>query len=135
MDSGNFLNLVSDSYYNELAASQNYLIMAEKAPTEEARRLHLQSSQDEYRHAEDFEEIYLNITGKEPSPSNLQPISAQQRSYIEYLMDQLFDEWKDANKYKYMYLLTTNPEYCDPLFNATLDEITHTLLDTYLINY
>lgn len=135
MDSGIFLNLVLESYYDELAASHNYLLMAEKAPTEEARRIHIQSSRDEYRHAENFQEIYEDLTGKEPSPTDLQPISTEQTSYVDNLKDQLFDEYTDTNKYKYMYLLTANSEYRNTLFNAMQDELTHTLLDTYLLNY
>ncbi|MCR4441287.1 MAG: ferritin-like domain-containing protein [Peptococcaceae bacterium] len=136
LDDQNFTWLVLESYYGELEANQRYLKMADLAPSEEARRIVYMNAQDESRHAEAFEEIYEQLTGKEPPPDSTGMKTPQAgATFDELLQLQLFDEYADARKYKNMYLMTANPVYRDILFNAAQDELRHVLLDNYLLNY
>jgi len=127
-----FAELVLDSYYDELGAYARYMRMAGLAPTEEARRIVTMNAQDEFRHAESFEDIYKELTGAQPPPRGMY-VTDPEESFEGLLRLQLADELADTAKYKNMYLMTTNPGYRDILFGAAQDELLHTMLDTYLL--
>ena len=132
MSGKTFANLILESYYAELEAYARYMRMAGLAPTEEARRIVTMNAQDEFRHAESFEDIYQELTGMRPPAAGMYATDREE-SFAGLLRIQLADELADTAKYKDMYLMTTNPEYRRILFGAAQDELRHALLDTYLL--
>lgn len=131
--SNSFTELVLSSYYAELGAYARYMRMAGLAPTEEARRIVFMNAQDEFRHAEAFEQIYQELTGMQPPAGGMPLVNQEAESFTGLLRLQLADELADTAKYKNMYLMTTNPRYREILFSAAQDELRHAMLDTYLL--
>lgn len=135
MNNNTFTQLILDSYYDEIGAYNIYRYLADLAPTEEARRIYITNSQDEFSHAQQFKKIYNELTGNEPpeNEENNEEENLQSMSYRDILRMQINDEHVDFRKYKDMYLMTNNPIYRDILFNAAYDELLHSMLDTYLL--
>lgn len=134
MPGDRFAQLILESFYAELDAYQRYLRIAELAPTEEARRITTANAQDEYRHADEFEDIYEELTGMEPSMSGMTMMTETgEVSFQSLLRTQLLDEHADYKKYSEMSMASENPEYRRILYAAAQDEFRHALLDTYLL--
>lgn len=134
MPGDNMARLVLDSFYAELGAYQYYLRIAQLAPTEEARRIATNNAQDEYRHADVFEDIYEEMTGREPARTGMMVIPENgNMTYESLLRTQLLDEHADYKKYSVMSLATDNPEYRRIFYATAQDEFRHALLDTYLL--
>jgi len=134
MERNNLASQVLESFYAELGAYQRYLRIAELAPTEEARRIATANAQDEHRHADEFEEIYEELTGREPAMSGLTMLPENgEGDYLTLVRQQLLDEHADFRKYSQMALATDNPEYQRVFYAAAQDEFRHALLDTYLL--
>ncbi len=130
-----FTDMILESYYAEMQAHHHYIMMAQMAPTEEARQIMTMNAHDEHSHAQAFAAIFKELTGTEPPHKGMQMMPMQgTMSFMEHVRMQLFDEYADFEKYKNMYLMTDNPQYRDTLFDAMHDELRHAMLLTYLLD-
>ncbi|MCF6460155.1 ferritin-like domain-containing protein [Clostridium sp. Cult3] len=126
-----------DYYYNQLIKdlaeyiqdemqdAAYYQELAKFAPTDRAKSLILQFSQDESTHAKNFQEAYKILTGDYYTPQPLQPIVIT--DYDDALKERVIAETNDYKKYGDQYLRAPNKYFQDLFFTTRTVEAQHAI--------
>ena len=91
-----FLRNLTQAINGEYSAIHCYKQLAEKSPNEEERKQILEIREDEIKHFQTFSELYVQLTGKRPTPKITEPCP---RNYCEGLQFALQDEQKTVDFY------------------------------------
>jgi rubrerythrin len=110
---------------DEMQDSAYYQELAKLAPTDRARTLILEFSQDEYTHARNFQEAYRMLTGNYYAPMPLNPVVIL--DYEEALKTRVIAETRDYKKYGEKYLRAPNKYLQDLFFMTRTDEAIHAM--------
>jgi rubrerythrin len=108
---------IQEYIMDELSDSQYYSILATKAPTQRAKEIILEFSQDEKLHAENFMQVYYFMTGQRYCPLYIP--TPQVPDYEEALKQRIIAETNDYKKYGIKYLETKCNPYLSDLFFMT----------------
>lgn len=110
---------------DEIQDARYYEALAEKAPTERAKKIILEFAQQELHHAEEFKKAYYIITGQTyETPLTLKPLIPD---YEEALKVRLLAETQAYKEYGEKYLMAQNPMIKDIFFRARTDEAVHAM--------
>lgn len=116
----------------ELGDSELYKELATIAHSKEHRKLLYEFSEDEKRHAEEFQKIYRSMTGRDFNPEISKPdISGD---FYDILRDRVLDESGDFRKYGEQYISTFNPRLKRAYYLARTDEAVHAFRLLYMLN-
>ncbi|MEG1551318.1 MAG: ferritin family protein [Oscillospiraceae bacterium] len=118
----------------ELGDAALYIALSKIAPTEMAKKLLLEFSADEKSHADMFNKIYSQITGRKFEPT-IPPIVLS-GTYCDILKDRILDESGDYRKYD-RHFVNTNKNMSAlrwTYYLAKTDENVHAIRLMYLLN-
>ncbi|MFX3619300.1 MAG: ferritin family protein [Sporolactobacillus sp.] len=119
-----FTAALLDSVKGEAAAVDFYTRLAQTAPNSTAREDILHIIQDEQDHFRAFSQLYVQLTGTQPS---YQITPVQFNTYMMGLRIAYRDELEDYEKYRNYYLMTQDQAIRDIFFRAFSDEIKHAI--------
>lgn len=115
---------------DEMQDSAYYQELAKLAPTDRAKSIILEFSQDESTHAKNFQEAYRILTGHYYTPQPLQPIIIT--DYNDALKIRIIAETNDYKKYGDQYLRAPNKYFKDLFFTTRTVEAQHAMRITIL---
>ena len=115
----------SDSYY--------YKELSEKAPTEMQKKMLLEFSEDEKKHAERFSKEVQKITGKPYIHPSIK-IPKIPEDYKTALQARVVNEANDFRKYGHEYYAATVPSLKSAFYLAQIDENVHALKILDMLN-
>lgn len=119
---------VEKAINGEYSAIQCYSRIASLAPTERERRQILEIRKDEQKHFQQFVQLYVSLTGKQPQPKITEPCPNTYRKGLEFA---LIDEQNAVDFYLEISDETTN-QYIKQLFHrAAADEQNHAVWFLY----
>lgn len=111
--------------YNAIAC---YAKLAEIAYTEEERKQILEIRKDEIRHYQVFSQIYISITGAQPTPQITETCPL---NYVEGLQSSIKDEQETVDFYLDISEKTQDPFIRDTFKRAAADEQNHAVWFLY----
>ncbi|CAM3092757.1 ferritin family protein [Sporolactobacillus spathodeae] len=118
------VNRVLDGIKAEATAIEFYSRLSEIAPTTEAKADILHALDDERIHLQKFTELYLRLTGRQPS-YQIVPITFN--SFQEGAREAYRTELEAYEEYRNAYLMTQDPIIRDVFLRAFTDEIEHAI--------
>lgn len=119
---------------DELSAHEYYRDVAKIAPNEEYRKLLIETSDDEERHANEFKKIYRMLTGRDYNPDL--PKAALKGDFRNNLRESFLDEIEAYKDYGKQYVETDRNRFLKELYyTAQLDENVHALRMLYMMGY
>lgn len=125
------LNDIDEYIKDELTDSRYYAILAAKAPTQRAKKLLMEFSNDEKVHAENFMKVYYTMTGRYYIPPEItDPVVP---GYMEAIKVRILAETTDYEKYGAKYLKAMNPCLKDLFFMTRTREAQHAMRFPLLI--
>lgn len=94
-----YLNQLTEFINDEYGDYLFYTAMANKAPTQNARRIFRSMARTELSHSKNFGAAYFLISGKRYTPARAQAGSVQIPAYDQALRQRFMAETRDAAKY------------------------------------
>ncbi|WHY01112.1 ferritin-like domain-containing protein [Neobacillus sp. DY30] len=126
-------NLVSDierAINGEYSAIQCYANIARMAPTEQVRNQILEIRKDEQKHLQQFVQIYMSLTGRQPQPKIVEGCPNNYREGLEFA---LLDEQKTVDFYLDIADETNNQFIKEMFRRAAADEQNHAVWFLYYL--
>lgn len=115
----------------ELGNSMLYRVLARMAPDRNGKQLLMEFAEDEQAHAEKFQKIYRNMTGRSYNPEIEPPDISM--GYRKIVLDRILDESGDFRKYNRDYAEECkNMKLKKAYYNAAVDENVHAQRLSYL---
>ncbi|MET3695917.1 rubrerythrin [Bacillus oleivorans] len=126
--------LVSDverAINGEYSAIQCYKNIAEMADTKEAKNQIKEIRKDERKHFQQFSQIYLTLTGRQPQPKVSEKCPNTYREALEFAMK---DEQETVDFYLDIADQTNNQQIKDIFRRAAADEQNHAVWFLYYLS-
>lgn len=116
---------IEEYIQDEMQDSLYYKELAKLAPTPLAKKIILEFSADEKKHAENMQSAYYMLTGRYFKPSPLKPVTIT--DYDTALKQRIIAETKDYQKYGEQYLKAPNKYLKDLFFMTRTVEAKHAM--------
>ncbi|MBS4189639.1 ferritin-like domain-containing protein [Bacillus sp. FJAT-49705] len=114
----------------EYSAIQCYQKLANMAPTQKEKEQILEIKQDESKHLQTFSQMYVNLTGRQPSPQLMDRCPNNYKRGLEYA---LIDEQQTVDFYLEVADETTDQTIKNAYKRAALDEQNHAVWFLYFL--
>ncbi|ANB60830.1 ferritin-like domain-containing protein [Anoxybacteroides amylolyticum] len=123
-----FIKDLEKAINGEYSAIHCYAKLADLAAKENVRKQILEIRQDEIKHFQQFEHIYVSLTGKRPQPKIIEECSDV---YVNGLEFALQDEQRTVDFYLEIADYTANPYIKEIFRRAAADEQNHAVWFLY----
>ncbi|CUA80654.1 ferritin-like domain-containing protein [Anoxybacillus suryakundensis] len=123
-----FMKDLEKAINGEYSAIQCYAILANLAKEEKIRKQILEIRQDEIKHFQQFEYIYMSLTGRRPQPKMIERCPNDYKSGLELALQ---DEQQTVDFYLEIADYTTNPYIKKVFHRAAADEQNHAVWFLY----
>lgn len=121
---------IAKAINGQYSAIACYGYLAKIAPTEEERKQIEEIRQDEVRHYQTFSAIYMQLTGRRPTPTITEPCP---REYREGLKSAFKDEQETTDFYLDIAYQATDPRIRNEFKRAAADEQNHAVWFLYFL--
>lgn len=122
------INDLTKAINGEYTATQCYARLAQMAPNEVQRGQINEILKDEKKHLQQFTQIYVNLTGRQPQPQMSEQCAA---NYLEGLEASIKDEQLTTDFYHEVADEATDPVVKDVFRRAAFDEQNHAVWFLY----
>ncbi|GGG09109.1 ferritin-like domain-containing protein [Paenibacillus abyssi] len=124
------INDVAQAINGEFAALTCYEQLAKITANDEIRKQILEIRHDEFRHYQAFSQIYIYLTGKQPTPQLLEQCPTD---YWAGLHAAFKDEQKTSDFYREVADKTQDPYIKEQFLRAAADEQNHAVWFLYFL--
>lgn len=122
------INDLTKAINGEYTATQCYARLAQMAPNEEQRGQINEILKDEKKHLQQFTQIYVSLTGRQPQPQMSEECA---NSYLEGLEASIKDEQLTTDFYHEVANEAADPAVKDVFRRAAFDEQNHAVWFLY----
>jgi len=119
---------ITKAINGEYSAIRCYEVLAKMAPTTEEKNRIMEIIRDEQRHLQEFSQIYVRLTGQQPTPQQIEECPKEYKKGLETSMK---DEQMTAHFYNEISRKAKDQQIHDTFHHASHDEQNHAVWFLY----
>jgi rubrerythrin len=116
---------IAEYIHDEMKDSKYYYMLSQRAPTQRAKNLLMEFSQDEWNHSQKLIHAYNMLTGQTYVPTAVEDPMIP--AYDEALKVRVLAETADYKKYGEKYMAACNPSLKEMFYTLRTEEAQHAM--------